>query len=68
VKVLDATVGRELGGGSVSPGSPLPIDVPVNGVVRLRLLMTDPDAPNLLCGSSKAPAAVIWGDAQLVDG
>ena len=50
--------------GTVTSSTPAKIDVPVTSRSRLRLFMSDPQAPNRSCGFSK-PYRLIWGDLQL---
>lgn len=65
-KVLDSVNGQELASGHVAAGNPDIVNVPVSGVVRLRLFINDSNAPNQACGFEEIETAVIWADAVLL--
>lgn len=65
IKVLDAISGREVASKTVTAGPPITLKEPIEGIVRLRLFINDPNAPSQSCGFEKIETVVIWGDARL---
>ena len=60
--IADGTV---LTSGNLRLGMSVPIDVSVTGVLRLRLFISEADAPNDDCGFQE-PASIVWGNPQVL--
>jgi NPCBM/NEW2 domain-containing protein len=57
--------GRQVADGSLRPGATVPVDVSVAGGLRLRLEITDPNAPSQACGFESIKTWVVFGNPKL---